>query len=121
MYKKLFLLPLVVTLLFLFVGSSSFAGKTDGLLKAFDAIGDAIGFVAPLPKTGLTDLRTPGDDGDLQMGTTWPDPRFFDNYDGTVTDNLTGLIWTQNASLYDDNWGNALIFCSECDVGYYTD
>jgi hypothetical protein len=25
----------------------------------------------------------------------WPDPRFIDNSDGTVTDNLTGLIWVQ--------------------------
>lgn len=28
---------------------------------------------------------------------TWPAPRFTDKGDGTVTDNLTGLIWLRNA------------------------
>ena len=104
MYKKLLLLPLVVTLLFLFVGSSSFAGQTDGLLKAMEAIG-----FAPVPKTGQTESYPPGDDGDLQMGITWPDPRFIDNEDGTVTDNLTGLIWLKNADCFNvRTWNEAL-------------
>jgi hypothetical protein len=34
-----------------------------------------------------------GQDGALQPGVDWPTPRFADNLDGTVTDNLTGLIW----------------------------
>ena len=29
-----------------------------------------------------------------------PDPRFRDNLDGTVTDNLTGLIWLKNANCF---------------------
>ncbi len=29
-----------------------------------------------------------------------PDPRFSDNQDGTVTDNLTGLIWLKNANCF---------------------
>jgi len=29
-----------------------------------------------------------------------PDPRFMDNKDGTVTDNLTGLIWLKNAKCF---------------------
>ena len=29
-----------------------------------------------------------------------PDPRFTDNRDGTVTDNLTGLIWLKNAKCF---------------------
>ena len=29
-----------------------------------------------------------------------PDPRFRDNTDGTVTDNLTGLIWLKNANCF---------------------
>jgi hypothetical protein len=36
-----------------------------------------------------------GQDGDLQMGASIV-PRFTDNLDGTVTDNLTGLIWLQD-------------------------
>jgi hypothetical protein len=41
-------------------------------------------------KTGQTTSYRSGDDGDLEKGVTWPNPRFTDNSDGTVTDNLTG-------------------------------
>lgn len=50
-----------------------------------------------LPKTGQTTSYAPGDDGDVQAGLSWPDPRFSDNGDGTVTDNLTGLMWLKDA------------------------
>ena len=39
-----------------------------------------------------------GQDGDLKKGVAWPTPRFSDNNNGTVTDNLTGLIWLTNAN-----------------------
>ena len=39
-----------------------------------------------------------GQDGGLEKGVAWPAVRFSDNGDGTVTDNLTGLIWLQNAN-----------------------
>jgi hypothetical protein len=32
-------------------------------------------------------------DGDVQAGAMTPSPRFTDNLDGTVKDELTGLIW----------------------------
>lgn len=38
------------------------------------------------------------DDGALKKGVAWPGQRFTDNTDGTVTDNLTGLIWTKDAN-----------------------
>jgi hypothetical protein len=38
-----------------------------------------------------------GQDGELQAGLSWPDPRFTENGDGTITDNLTGLIWSADA------------------------
>lgn len=53
---------------------------------------------APVPKTGLTTSYAPGDDGALQKGVAWPNPRFTDNNNGTITDNLTGLIWLKNAN-----------------------
>lgn len=56
--------------------------------------------VAPVPKTGQTTTYEPGDDGNLQKGVAWPNPRFTDNGDGTVTDNLTGLIWLKNANCF---------------------
>jgi hypothetical protein len=43
---------------------------------------------ALLPKTGQTTFSVTGDDGDLQTGVSSPTPRFTDNTDGTVTDNL---------------------------------
>ena len=30
----------------------------------------------------------------------FPEPRFVDNEDGTVRDNLTGLIWLKNANCF---------------------
>ena len=51
-----------------------------------------------VPKTGQTTKYSTGDDGDLKKGVKWPEPRFTDNCDGTVTDNLTGLIWLKNAN-----------------------
>ena len=54
---------------------------------------------APCPpaRTGQTRSFGTGDDGDLQPGVAWPNPRFGDNGDGTVTANLTGLIWLKDA------------------------
>jgi len=53
-------------------------------------------------------LKT-GQDGDHQAGVAWPNPRLTDNGDGTVTDNLTGLIWLKNANCFGkQNWTNAL-------------
>jgi Protein of unknown function (DUF1566) len=61
-----------------------------------------------LPKTGQTkcyDLpgaeipcAGTGQDGELQAGIAWSVPRFNDNGDETVTDNLTGLVWSKNAN-----------------------
>ena len=53
-----------------------------------------------LPATGQTTSYATGDDGDVPRGTAWPVPRFTAN-NGTVTDNLTGLIWLQNANCTD--------------------
>ena len=57
---------------------------------------------APVAKTGQITPYCPGDDGALQqgvgVGAPLPNPRFTDNEDGTVTDNLTGLIWLKNAN-----------------------
>jgi len=72
------------------------------------ASSDAVG----VPQTGQTYMYDAGDDGDLQMGIPLPDPRFTDNGDGTVTDKLTGLIWTMNANLsVKSSWTAALQVC----------
>ncbi len=62
-----------------------------------------------LPRTGQTLLFSPGDDGNIQAGSSWPYPRFTDNKDGTITDNLTGLMWIKDGScLGISNWEDAL-------------
>ncbi|OQW91573.1 MAG: hypothetical protein BWK78_04255 [Thiotrichaceae bacterium IS1] len=50
-----------------------------------------------------------GQDGALQKGVALPSPRFTDNSNGTVTDNLTGLIWLKNANCANaaEIWANA--------------
>jgi hypothetical protein len=64
---------------------------------------------APVPLTGQTASYAVGDDGDLERGVAWPTPRFTDNGNGTVTDNLTGLIWLKNANCFGlRNWVTAL-------------
>jgi hypothetical protein len=65
-------------------------------------------------------MNTEGDDGDLQMGIAWPDPRFTDNGDDPVTDNLAGLMWTKYG-LGLMTWNNALDECDSCTVGNYDD
>jgi hypothetical protein len=45
-----------------------------------------------------------GQDGELQAGTAWPLPRFQDNGDGTVTDNLTGLTWLKDVNCLGTNY-----------------
>jgi hypothetical protein len=53
---------------------------------------------APVPRTGQTTSYAASDDGALQRGVVLPTPRFTDNSNGMITDNLTGLIWLKNAN-----------------------
>ena len=49
-----------------------------------------------------------GQDGEYQLGAV-ASPRFTDNSDGTVTDNLTNLVWLQNANCFGTRvWETAL-------------
>ncbi len=57
---------------------------------------------APVPKTGQVTTYAVGDDGDHMAGIAAPSPRFTDNGNGTVTDNLTGLVWLKD--------GNCIVF-----------
>src|SRR5262245_30197293 len=53
---------------------------------------------APVQQTGQTASYFPHDDGDEEAGIVQPTPRFSDNSNGTITDNLTGLVWLKNAN-----------------------
>jgi len=77
-----------------------------------------------------------GQDGETQKGVAFPNPRFTDNGDGTVTDNLTGLVWLKNANCIQTNypgfdadntagdgrvlWQHALDFVSGINAGTYS-
>jgi hypothetical protein len=66
-----------------------------------------------VPKTGQTTSYASYDDGYYEAGVEWPTPRFTDNGDGTITDNLTELIWLKNANCFGRTWWhNALSYCN---------
>jgi hypothetical protein len=83
-----------------------------------------------LPKTGQTKCYNSsgseiscsgtGQDGDIQAGVAWPSPRFADQ-GNTVTDNLTGLMWTRNANLPGGTktWPQALDYVAGMNAGTY--
>lgn len=78
---------------------------------------------APAARTGQTINYVAGDDGDFRAGVAWPEPRFVDNGDGTVTDKLTGLMWTKDADFAGGTraWNAAVDFCENLDFAGYTD
>jgi len=84
--------------------------KVSELEARIEELEDMLQNFAPVQVTGQTQSYAPGDDGDLQKGVQWPDPRFTDNGDGTVTDNLTRLIWLKTADCFGVTvwWGEAL-------------
>ena len=73
---------------------------------------------APVERTGQVKSYAAGDDGYWKMGVAWPNPRFTDNGDGTVTDNLTGLIWLMDANCFEAAfWADALDECNSLASG----
>jgi hypothetical protein len=79
----------------------------------------AVATAVSLPETGQTvcydaagapvACAGTGQDGDLLKGVAWPATRFTDNGNGTVFDNLTGLIWLKNANCYaTQDWPTAV-------------
>ncbi|MBF0593031.1 MAG: DUF1566 domain-containing protein, partial [Nitrospirae bacterium] len=67
------------------------------LLLTLSGVTSLFAGTVSLPQTGQTTSYYAGDDGALQKGVAWPNPRFTFNSDQTVTDNLTGLVWTKDA------------------------
>jgi hypothetical protein len=73
---------------------------------------------APVEKSGQATSYRAGDDGDLEKGIAWPNPRFTDNSNGTVKDNLTGLIWLKNANCSGaTDWASAIDYCNNLATG----
>ncbi|MBN1473112.1 MAG: DUF1566 domain-containing protein [Syntrophaceae bacterium] len=87
--------------------------------------------VVELPKTGQTvcynasgnviDCSGTGQDGDLQKGVAWPNPRFTVGTGAEadcVIDNLTGLIWAKDGNLGGTrNWQESLDYVAAMNSG----
>ena len=71
-----------------------------------------------LPDTGQTNTYTAtfGEDADYAINP----PSFTDNGDGTVKDNVTGLIW-QKADGGEMTWSNAFVYAQTNRVGGQSD
>jgi hypothetical protein len=76
---------------------------------------------APVEKTGQTTSYRTGDDGDHEKGVNINNeagPRFTDNEDGTITDNLTGLMWAENTNMGGImNWNSAIDYANNLSLG----
>lgn len=80
---------LLVFLLFAFprgAGAAAVDLPKTGQTLCYDAASDSI------PCAGT------GQDGEFQAGAAWPSPRFTDKGNGTVVDNLSGLVWLKDAN-----------------------
>lgn len=53
---------------------------------------------APIPQTGQTTIYAAGDDGAIRDGVAWSNSRYVNNANGTVSDQLTGLMWSSSAN-----------------------
>ncbi len=74
--------------------------------------------IVSIPKTGQVISYVSGDDAAANKGVAWPNARFTDNRDGTVTDGLTGLVWMKNAGcLTASNWSAALTYANNLASG----
>ncbi|MEA3427857.1 MAG: DUF1566 domain-containing protein [Thermodesulfobacteriota bacterium] len=94
-----------------------------GLQTGTSAGGGSSAGVARTGQTPTVPFDAPdGSDGKLQKGVAWPNPRFKNNGDDTVTDKLTELMWAQNANAEGTKtWAAALTYCKDLSLGGHDD
>lgn len=105
-------------------GARMFFGRKDQYYLCWPVCGDHKGV---LPATGqdrcfdaeggAIPCSNTGQDGELQLGLAWPDPRFVVR-ETAVLDRLTGLSWLRNAdvSAQTMNWQAALHFVKRLEL-----
>ncbi|MEM7136978.1 MAG: DUF1566 domain-containing protein [Myxococcota bacterium] len=87
-------------------GASDGGGNADDTPRVVSATGQTTCYDVD---GNAIDCAGTGQDGDIQAGVPHPSPRFTDRDDGSVRDNLTGLVWLKRAScLGKVNWSEAL-------------
>jgi len=67
------------------------------ILLSFSSYTSALAGYIQLPSSGETQSYALNDDAGLH-GQAWPNPRFIGNGDGTLSDQLTGLMWLVDAN-----------------------
>jgi hypothetical protein len=78
---------------------------TGANFSAYDGSNQLVSLAA----TGQMTSYVSGDDASMKKGVALPSVRFVDNQNGTVTDNLTGLVWLKNAGCITPTlWANAV-------------
>lgn len=94
-------------------------GSSDGNLTLAQT-GQTTCTQTALPYYSATCAGT-GQDGDVQRGVSWPNPRFTDNGNQTVTDTLSGLIWAKNGNLAGvaKNWSDAVAYIASLNSSGY--
>jgi len=101
------------------------------LIIFFIISGVSLAGTVQLPQTGQTKCYDTtgaeiacagtGQDGEIRAGVSWPSPRFHDNGDGTITDNLTGLMWVKSPDSTASTWSAAITYCDSLTLAGHTD
>jgi hypothetical protein len=89
---------------------------------------DMVTITAATPFPGSANFRMPDTNQILSATTTTGEdsdytinpPSYTDNLNGTVTDNVTALVWQQSYG-GTMNWADAITYCADLDLGGQTD
>ncbi|WP_372757337.1 DUF1566 domain-containing protein [Mariniflexile sp.] len=93
------------------ISSKNYTLPATGQINTYDAVGNKVDNL----KSGDAFY---GQDGHYQKGQKMS---FTDNGNGTVTDNVTGLMWAQDQSTESKGWVEAATYCENLNLGGYTD
>lgn len=79
----------------------------------------AVGIKRLIPDTGQSTSYTAtfGEDHDYSINP----PSYTDNHNGTVTDNVTGLMWQREDDDITRKWESAKLYCDNLALANYTD
>lgn len=105
-------------------GARMFFGRKDQYCLFWPVSGQDRGIIAATGQKQCYDTqgreiscRATGQDGELQMGLAWPEPRFAVE-DSVVLDRLTGLYWLQDADIRPRtmDWEETLTYVRNLDL-----